>query len=97
MTSHHDSQDAPVGELLTLEELARACCMEPGWVVQRLEAGVLRGERDGARWHISSATVVRARRIARLETTFDADPELAALTADLIEEVTQLRRRLRGS
>ncbi len=42
-----------------------------------------------------SATVVRARRLARLESTFDADPELAALTTDLIEEVAALRRRLR--
>ena len=38
---------------------------------------------------------VRARRLARLESTFDADPELAALTTDLIEEVAALRRRLR--
>ena len=96
MTLHNDVHDTPAGDLLTLEELARACCMEPGWVIQRLEAGVLHAERDGARWHISSSTVMRARRIARLETTFDADPELAALTADLIEEVTQLRRRLQG-
>lgn len=39
--------------------------------------------------------MLRARRLARLEATFDADPELAALTADLIEEVTALRQRLR--
>jgi chaperone modulatory protein CbpM len=39
--------------------------------------------------------VVRARRLARLESTFDADPQLAGLTTDLIEEVTALRQRLR--
>ena len=39
--------------------------------------------------------MVRARRLAQLEVTFDADPHLAALTADLIEEVAFLRRRLR--
>lgn len=97
MTSRNDFHDAPMGDLLSLEELARVCCMPPGWALQRIEAGLLHAERDGARWHISSATVVRARRIARLETTFDADPELAALTADLIEEVAQLRRRLQAS
>jgi chaperone modulatory protein CbpM len=37
---------------------------------------------------------VRARRIAHLETTFDADPHLAALAADLMEEVAALRQRL---
>ena len=80
---------------LTLDELARTCCMAPGWVVQRLEAGLLQGEQAGGHWQFSSATVVRARRLARLESTFDADPQLAALTADLIEEVTTLRQRLR--
>src|SRR5450830_1001541 len=30
----------------------------------------------------------------QLEATFDADPQLAALTVDLIEEVTRLRRQL---
>lgn len=80
---------------LTLEDLARTCCMGPDWVVERLEAGLLQGEQAGGHWRFSSASVVRARRLARLESTFDADPELAALTADLIEEVTALRQRLR--
>jgi chaperone modulatory protein CbpM len=53
------------------------------------------GEGDRSAWRFSGATVVRARRIAHLELTFDADPHLAALTADLIEEVTNLRQQLR--
>lgn len=79
---------------LTLDDLARTCCMAPDWVVERLQAGLLQGEQAGGRWLFASTTVLRARRLARLEATFDADPELAALTADLIEEVTALRRRL---
>jgi chaperone modulatory protein CbpM len=69
--------------------------MAPGWVVERLEAGLLQGEQSGGRWLFTSSTVLRARRLARLESSFDADPELAALTADLIEEVAVLRQRLR--
>ena len=80
---------------LTLEDLARCCAMAPGWVVERVEAGLLQGDRSTGRWQFSGATIVRARRLARLESTFDADPELAALTADLIEEVNTLRQRLR--
>lgn len=79
---------------LTLDDLARSCCMAPDWVIERLEAGLLHGEQAGGHWQFTSATVVRARRLARLESTFDADPELAALTADLIEEVSALRQRL---
>ncbi len=49
-----------------------------------------------AQWRFSSQTLVRARRIAHLEHSFDADPQLAALTADLIEEVQMLRRKLQA-
>ena len=35
-----------------------------------------------------------SRRIAQLEHSFEADPQLAAMTADLIEEVQWLRRKL---
>ena len=83
---------------LTLDALARACRMDADWVAARLQEGLLagtEGEGDRSAWRFSGATVVRARRIAHLELTFDADPHLAALTADLIEEVTALRQQLR--
>ena len=96
----HNFLDNALAELLdeqarlTLDDLARSCCMAPGWVAERLQAGLLQGEQSDGRWLFASATMVRARRLARLESTFDADPELAALTTDLIEEVTALRQRL---
>lgn len=97
---------AQLGELLddatlTLEELARACCRAPEWVSERVEAGVLETNPSTSpaaglvTWRFSSATLVRARRVAQLEATFDADPYLAAMTTDLMEEVARLRRRLR--
>ncbi|MBS0392764.1 MAG: MerR family transcriptional regulator [Comamonadaceae bacterium] len=96
----HNFVDNALAELLdeharlTLDDLARSCCVAPGWVVERLEAGLLAGEQADGRWLFSSTTVLRARRLARLEASFDADPELAALTTDLIEEVAALRQRL---
>jgi chaperone modulatory protein CbpM len=78
----------------TAEDVARACGMQPGWVQEHVHAEVLRVDASTGEWRFDSATLVRARRIARLETGFGADPQLAALTADLIEEVAQLRRRL---
>lgn len=56
---------------------------------------MLQVESATGEWRFDSTTLARARRIARLEASFDADPQLAALTADLIEEVAALRRRLR--
>ncbi|HXD06920.1 MAG TPA: chaperone modulator CbpM [Burkholderiaceae bacterium] len=78
------------------EELARACGVAPDWVHARVEAGVLQVDMASGEWRFDSVTLVRARRIAQLETTFEADPQLAALAADLIEEVTRLRQQLRA-
>ena len=74
---------------------AQACRRDPAWVSARLQAGVIeaQGPRAGV-YYFTSSTLVRARRIAHLETTFDADPHLAALAADLMEEVAALRQRL---
>ena len=85
---------------LTLDALASACHMKPEWVITRLQEGLLQtgiedAEGNATTWRFTSATVVRARRLAHLEVTFDADPQLAALTTDLIEEVATLRQRLR--
>ena len=88
-----------VGEVLgplalTAEELARSCGVELAWVRDRVESGVLQVDSASGAWRFDSVTLVRARRLVALETTFDADPQLAALTADLIEEVARLKRRL---
>ena len=101
MTSAHNTPPVQPGELLddsallSLEDLARTCHMAPGWVSERLEAGLLQADSPDGHWRFVSATVVRARRLAQLETTFDADPHLAALTADLMEEVAPRRQRRR--
>lgn len=84
-------------DALTVQDIARCARMAPDWVVTHVEAGVLQPSAGQAatEWRFASTTLMRARRIAHLEQAFDADPQLAALTADLMEEVTQLRRRLR--
>ena len=89
---------------MTLEELARACRMAPEWVSARVHEGVLSITQisgdphvvvdDFDTWRFSCSTAIRARRLADLEQMFDADPQLAAMTVDLMEEVAELRRRL---
>ena len=79
----------------TAEQLAQACGVTVTWVHTHIELGVLDAQgSDSGRF--DSATLARARRVVQLENTFDADPQMAALTADLMEEVAQLRRRLRA-
>jgi chaperone modulatory protein CbpM len=84
---------------LSVEELARACGVEPRWVSEHVEAGLLdiAPQSPSGHWRFASVSLVRARRLADLERMFDAPPEIAALTVDLIEEVQRLRERLRAA
>lgn len=90
------SRDAEVlgDAAFSIEEAARACGVEVAWLQERVEAGVLQVRVESGEWRFDSVMLVRARRVARLETCFDADPQLAALTADLMEEVARLRKQL---
>jgi chaperone modulatory protein CbpM len=85
---------------LTLEELCRACAVPAHWVDQRVRAGLLapRIEADApaASWRFDAALLVRLRVMHRIECDFDAVPELAALVADLQDEIRRLRLRLGG-
>lgn len=82
---------------LTLDQVAAACTVDPGWLLRHLEEGLFPHAASVAGvWRFSSASLVRARRMRQLERDFDAVPELAALVADLLEELDGLRARLRS-
>jgi chaperone modulatory protein CbpM len=81
---------------LTLEQVAAACRVEPAWLMRHLDAGLFpHAESVAGIWRFSGAALQRARRMRRLECDFDAVPELAALVADLLEEMDTLRLQLR--
>jgi len=80
---------------LTLEQLACACTVEPEWLLFHVDAGLFtHAESVAGVWRFSSADLARARRMRQLERDFEAVPELAALVADLLEEMDELRARL---
>lgn len=81
---------------LTIEQLAQACGVEPGWVEQHVQAGVLGAglAPETASWRFRSSDLVRALRLLSLEREFDANEQLAALVVDLGDEVRRLRTRL---
>lgn len=84
---------------LTIDELANACSVEIIWVQQRVQDGFLECadvtlSASPQSWRFASPALVRARRLANIERTFDANPEISALVVDLLEEVTTLRRQL---
>jgi chaperone modulatory protein CbpM len=81
-------------DALTVEELACACRVSADWVVEHVEAGLLVADESQGEWRFASTHLSRARRLVTIERRFDANQEVAALVADLIEEVERLRARL---
>ncbi|MBK7665756.1 MAG: MerR family transcriptional regulator [Sterolibacteriaceae bacterium] len=94
-------QEILIGSLLedtwlTLEQLAAACPVEPDWLARHIEEGLIpHAESVAGVWRCRSESILRARRMRQLERDFDAGPELAALVADMLEEIDALRARLR--
>ena len=82
------------GEVLLVEEMARICGVKHDWLHTRIQEDVIHAvERDGA-YYLCSTSVMRIQQVAKIEQTYDADPQLAALVADLSEEIRRLRRQL---
>lgn len=81
---------------LTLEQVAAACSVEAAWLARHIEEGLFpHAESVGGTWRFSGTSLLRARRMRQLERDFDAVPELAALMADLLEEMDALRAQIR--
>lgn len=85
-------------DTLTVDELACACAVSPDWIVERVEAGLLgQVAVSTGEMRFASAQLIRARRLAFAERGFECNQEVAALVADLIEEVERLRRQLQST
>ena len=83
-------------DLLTLEQLCSICALEHDWLVVRVREGLIpaTGSVD-AGLRFTTTTLTRVHRMRDIERNFDAAPELAALAADLLERIDELRARLR--
>ena len=84
------------GACLTLEQLCAAAALERNWLIRHVEEGLIPASGSViAEWRFTAVHVVRARRMHDIERTYEAAPELAALVADMLEEMDELRDRLR--
>jgi chaperone modulatory protein CbpM len=83
-------------DILTLEELCAACALEREWLVVRVQEGLIpaSGTTD-TEWRFTTTTLTRVRRMREIESTYEAAPELAALVADMLEQMDELRARLK--
>ena len=79
----------------TLEELVAASAVEPEWVMYQIREGFLPAlGGEVGEWRFTSMHLLRVRRMRDVERNFAAAPELAALVADLLEDMDTLKARL---
>jgi len=81
---------------LDLEQCCRSAGVDAQWLQQHIAEGLVHAAAGASgEWQFDAIALRRVRRLVRLERDFDAAPELAALVADLEDEVRALRARLR--
>ncbi|MDR3390972.1 MAG: chaperone modulator CbpM [Sulfuriferula sp.] len=79
---------------LDLADLAHSCGVSQEWVVERVHAGLLCTPMNPGQVRFTSAELTRARRLRNIERNFDANPELAALVVDMMEEIERLKGQI---
>lgn len=80
---------------LTLRELCIACELSAEQVLTLVEHGVIDAQGEGSGLCFSGICVRRVRRVYRLERDLGVNHAGAALALELLEEIEQLRARVR--
>jgi chaperone modulatory protein CbpM len=87
--------DAATSGWLDQIELARACHVGPEFIGVLIEEGLLEPAHAQPDWRFGSMELARVQRITRLQRDFDASLPSVALMLDLLDEIAELRLRLR--
>lgn len=84
------------GSCLSLVELASACQVPAELIVEFVEVGVLQPRAVGSsHWEFHYSCVLRLQRALRLERDLGLNRAGAALAMELLDELNELRSRLR--
>lgn len=81
--------------LLTLSELCRACDLPAEQILELVEEGIIEPGGGRTEWRFSGICVRRVRRVYTLRRDLGVNLAGAALAIELLEEIEQLRARLR--
>ena len=82
---------------LTLAEVCRACAVDAERIAELVEEGVLAPDgTEPDRWRFTGAHLRRARVAVRLQLDLGVNPAGAALAVQLLDEIDDLRARLRA-
>lgn len=76
---------------LDLDELSRACGVDPAWVLSIVDEGLVQPMLTEPAWRFGGDELARVRRINRLQRDFDASLTSVAVMLDLLDEIDRLR------
>ena len=82
----------------TLDELSHACSVQTEFIIELIEEGIvepLQLQREQQHWTFTGKSLLRARKARRLQQDLGINLAGAALVLDMMEEIEQLRERLK--
>lgn len=83
-------------DCLTLEQLSHACGVQTDWIVSLVEESIIEPQGDEIHlWRFSGTSLVRVRSAQRLQRDLGVNLAGIALALDLMEELENLRCRLK--
>lgn len=92
----------PVAEVLdetialTLNDMAKRCAVETHIIIEMVEEGVLEPQgRRPEEWQFRGPDLMRLRRALRLQRDLEVNLPGVALAIDLLDELDELRARMR--
>ena len=84
------------GDECTLEDICVACRVEADWVAELVEHGALDPTgQSPSEWRFTQISVVHVAKAKRLERDLGLNTPGVALALNLIDQIEELRRRLR--
>ena len=84
--------------LFTLDEMSNACSMRTDYIIKLVDEGIVEPAElqcEQQQWSFTGKNLLRARKARRLQHDLDINLAGAALVLDMLEEIEQLRERLR--
>ena len=79
---------------LEIDQLAMACQVEPGFIEQLVEEGLIAPAQTDPAWRFGSHELTRLRRIRRLQRDFEANLQSVAVMLDLMDQIERLQGAL---
>ena len=84
--------------LFTLDEMSTACSVCTEYIIELVDEGIVEPAElqcEQQQWSFTGKSLLRARKARRLQHDLDINLAGAALVLDMLEEIEQLRERLR--